>query len=230
MHSHLFTTLTLLCLAALSLTSCSLFDRYPSECYGPESQSFKTSAEEISKMSEVIDSSPVTSAIQIFSIEMEKKHKVHLEHAKTFYDDGISKIQLEFSSQNIIDLCEARKLIVDMTETFLAKINRNPLISMDLKNYPFSANSLELYITFESYFGKYIDPNYIHWICMEDNLVDYYLFDLIDPLTNKWKSRHESYPTSREIAVFQQEAEKQYEESNRPKINVFGEQRYYPSK
>lgn len=178
---------------------------------------------------EIINSSQATAIIQDFAVEMDHKHSLKLQKAKTYYDGGIHAIQMEFISQDLMEMCEARKLIVDMTEGLLAALNQDPLLAKDIANYPFRPNNLELYITFQSYFGKYVDPYYIHWICMEDGEVDYYLFDLKDNLKNKWHARHETYATSREIVVYEREAERKYQEVHHPKINVFGKQRYFPN-
>jgi hypothetical protein len=206
------------------MTSCCIWDYCRPAC---PADNFKGEAIALTPF-EIINSSQATSIIQDFSVEMEKKHKLHMQQAKTYYDGGIHAMQLEFISQNIIGMCEARKLIVEMVENLLGKLNQDPILAKDIANYPFRPSNLEIYITFESYFGKYVDPFYVRWICMEDGTVDYYEFDLDDNTKNKWHARHEAYATSREIVVYQLEAERKYEEVNNPKVNVFGNQRYFP--
>lgn len=221
-----------------SLLGLSLFAALLTGCSAWESMTgfFNPSFEEVDdslyddydNSFEVINTAQSTAVVQDLAAEVKHMHHLHLQHAKTYYDGGIHAIQLQFISQDLIEMCEARKLIVDLTESFLAKLNQNPILATDFANYPFRPENLEIYITFESYFGKYLDPHFIYWICMEDGQIDYYIFDILDRSKNKWRVRHESYSTSREIVVYQREAERKYDELHYPKINVFGNLRYFP--
>jgi hypothetical protein len=175
----------------------------------------------------LVDSSAMTSAIQDVSVEFKYDRGIHLEHANTYYDNGIKTIQLQFISQDLIEMCEARELIVDLTEALLARINQDGILGQELAIFPFSPYNLEIYITFESYFGKFVDPMYIAWIGMEDAEIYYYTFDPLDNSKNCWHSRHETYSTSREIVVYQREAEKKYDDKH-PPFDVFGSMRYIP--
>jgi len=175
-----------------------------------------------------INSAEITAVIQDIEVEYNKDRHLQLQQAKTFYADGITAIQLEFISQDIIEMKEARGLIVDLTESLLARLNQNPVLGVQFASYPFTSESLEIYIEFESYFGRYVDPYYIQWICMEDDIIGYYIFDLEDNMKRCWHVRKETYATSREIIVYQREAEKKYKESQKPVGAIFGAQRYLP--
>lgn len=177
----------------------------------------------------VLHKEEVTRIVQEFAEEMKEEKDLSLEHAYTCYDNSIRTVQLQFISQDLIELCEARELIVDMTERLLAKLNQDPILGPDLSNFPFRPSNLEIYITFESYFGKYVDPMYIMWICMEDNSIYFYTFDLLYSPNRCWHVKHESYPTSREIVVYQREAEQKYEETHKIKPSAFGSERYLPN-
>jgi len=63
---------------------------------------------------------------------------------------------------------------------------------------------------------------------MEDGMVNYYVFDLGDNIKKDWHYRQESYATSREIVIYQREAEKKYRDIYQQHINVFGDARYFP--
>lgn len=217
-----------LCLISLFLTGCGPWQSVKAFISPNFNIDNTAPIEDASKAFQTINSAEATSVIQDFAVETEKKHNLQLQQAKTYYDDGIHAIQLQFITQDLIEMCEARELIVDMTENLLAKLNQNSLLATDFANYPFRPSNLEIYITFESYFGRFVDPFYIRWICMEDGLVDYYTFDLLDNTKNKWHVRHEAYSTSREIVVYQREAERKYKEIYEAKVNVFGDTRYYP--
>jgi hypothetical protein len=184
--------------------------------------------EEIPQPAAIVDSAAMTSIAQTVSTNFEHDHHLQLEHANTFYKDGISSVQLQFISQDIIEICEARELIVDLAESLLATINQDPVVGPDLANYPFQPSNLEIYITFESYYGKFCDPYHIAWICLEDARVTFYTFDLLDHLKQCWHKRVEAYPTAREIVVYQREAEHKYDEAHLENVNIFGSARYYP--
>jgi len=178
----------------------------------------------------VINSAELTAIIQNYTTELKYNKRLHLEHANTFYDDGINTIQLQFITQDIIEMCEARELIVDLAEGFLAELNQNPILGPEFVTYPLRPSNLEVYITFECWYGKFCDPHYIGWIGLEDAQVTYYEFDLGDHIKDCWHSRHESYATSREIVVYQREAEKRYNEEHLKNVNIFGPDRFFPPK
>jgi hypothetical protein len=184
--------------------------------------------EDIPPPSEIVHSEEMTSVIQDYTVALKYDKHLDLEHANTFYKEGIKTIQLQFTSQDIIEMCEARQLIVDMTEGLLAKMNQNPVLGPDLANFPFHPSNLEIYITFETYYGKFCDPYHISWISLEDAVVTYYTFDLLDHLKRCWHRRVEPYATSREIVVYEREAERVYDEIHHKNLNIFGPERYYP--
>ena len=175
-----------------------------------------------------VNSTELTSLIQDYTVGLKHDEEVNLEQAKIYLDGGIHTIHLEFITQRILDMCEARELIVSMTENLLSRLNLNPVLGPQLSSYPFSPDQVEIYITFESYYGRYVDTYYIHWVCLEDGVVTYYTWDLEDGSKNCWHSRKESYETSREIATYQELAEEEYALQHEPSTKVFGNKRYYP--
>lgn len=196
----------------LSLTSCNIYH---------------TSSKPIPQIS--IHSEEVTSVIQRFAVEAKYDHHLRLEHAETCYtDDGITTIQVQFTSQDLLEMCDARALIVDLTENILAKLNQNSTLGQEFADFPFRPSNLEIYIIFDSYFGRYINPLYITWICMEDGQIAYYTFELLYSNNVCWHARRESYATSREIVVYQREAEREYAETHRSLSSIFGIQRFMP--
>jgi hypothetical protein len=176
-----------------------------------------------------IHSEDVTSVIQRFAVEAKYDHHLRLEHADTCYsENGITTIQVQFTSQDLLEMCEARELIVDLTENILAKLNQNSTLGQDFADFPFRPSNLEIYIIFDSYFGRYVNPLYITWICMEDGQIAYYTFELLYSENTCWHARRESYATSREIVVYQREAEREYAEKHQSPLSVFGIQRFLP--
>jgi len=169
----------------------------------------------------------MTSVVQEVAVELKYEKRLRLEDAKTYFNDGIHTVQINFSSQDLVDMCEARELIVDVVEKLLAKLNQDIILGPEFSNYPFRADNLEIYINFESYYGRFVDPYYITWIGLEDGDVLYETFSLKDNNRNCWAARRESYCTSREIVVYQRQAEKKYRDNNREKRDIFGGRRFY---
>jgi hypothetical protein len=181
------------------------------------------------KESPAIHSEEATRIVQEFSVDMEHKKNLHLERAKTCFDEeGIKTVQLDFISQDLIELCEARKLIVDLTENLLERLNQDIILGPEFASFPLRPENLELYITYESYFGQYVDPIYIYWICLEDGVVNFYTWELEYDPNQCWHCKKEAYATSREIVVYQREAEQKYQEEHAPPPSIFGSERYYP--
>lgn len=178
---------------------------------------------------EDIHSEEVTAIVQDIAVEFKHSDHLRLEFATTYFDMGIRTIQLEFTTQDIVELCDARKTIVDLTEALLARLNQNPILGSEFASYPFRSENLEIYITYETYFGRYVDPYYIHWTELEDDVVTFYTFSVDDLTKFCWHKRTEPYATVREIVLYQREAERKYEELHGPNTAVFGNQRYFPN-
>ena len=171
----------------------------------------------------------VTSIVQEYAVELKNLKRVHLEHAYTYYnDEGIHTVQLQFISQDIIDLCQARKLIIDIAEGTLGQLNSNPCLIPEFTNQAFYPYNLEIYINFESDFIKYIDPFYIKWIVMEDSKILYYTADVDDNDKMGWHYKKEAYDTSKNIVLYHRLAEDKYKAAHEPSRSVFGDKRYYP--
>jgi len=175
----------------------------------------------------VIHCEELTSVIQELAVEQKYNNGLFLEDSKTYFNDSIHTIQIQFSSQDLKDMCAARQLIVQLVESLLAKLNQNILLGPEFADFPFKAENLEIYITFESDYGIYVDPFYTSWVGLEDGQVTYHTFTLKENTKNCWSTRHESYATSREIVVYEKQAERKYRENNRSKRDIFGGRRFF---
>jgi hypothetical protein len=171
----------------------------------------------------------ITAIVQDYSVELRYLKRLHLEHAHTYYnEEGIHTIQLRYISQDILDLCQGRKLIIDVSEGLLDQLNSNSLLVPEFTNHAFYPFNLEIYIDFESYFNRYIDPFNLKWICMEDSKITYYTADVDDNDKKAWHSKRESYNTSRDIVLYQRLAEDKFKAMKEPDRAVFGNKRFYP--
>ena len=177
----------------------------------------------------VVHTEEITNIIQDYQLELETRYRLHLLDANVYYDPYIDTIALKFVSEDIIEMSDARKLIVDVVEGLLAKLNQNIIVGPQFKEYPFSSGDLEIYITFDSFYGRFVDPYYMMWICLEDDIVHYYLFDTKNQDKNTWHYRREAYYKSREIVVYQRDAEQQKDEALQlRRQSAFGPDRYIP--
>lgn len=175
----------------------------------------------------VVPCEEVTAVVQDFAVELKYEKRLTLENAQTYFNGGIHTIQISFRTQRLVDMCDGRELIVDIVEGLLAKLNQDIILGPAFSDFPFTANNLEVYIDFESFYGEYVDPYYLWWIGLEDGDVLYETFSLKDNNKNCWSSRREAYSKSREIVVYQRQAEEKYRENHPTKRDIFGGRRFY---
>lgn len=168
----------------------------------------------------------------IWGYASELRYDKHLRLEKSWVCtsdiDGKSTIHIEFSSQDILELCEARQLFVDVIEGFLDRIN-NKGIMASFEPSPFTANNLEIYIDFQSFYGEYVDPFYIGWVTLQDGIVYYYAFTLKDHKLDTWNFTYETYAQSKSFALYQRAAEEEYRLSHpTKKPTKLEHERYHP--
>lgn len=160
----------------------------------------------------VVDSDEMTWIVQ--KVAAKWKHqdyrRIRLEHSHASYSDTFTQVHLEFSSQEILEVDQARNLLVDMTEDLLREINTNAIIADELSPYPFSADQLHIEINFETYIGEYVDPYYIGCVELKNGFAYYYAFDEKDQDWYNWHARVESYSKTREVSMLSRAAEKQF--------------------
>lgn len=175
----------------------------------------------------MINCEELTAVIQEYAVELKYQKHLKLEDSRAYFNDGIHTVQLQFTSQDLKEMDEARRLLVDVVEGLLAKLNEDIFLGPDFASFPFNADHLEIYITFESYFGFYVDPFYISWVCLEDGKAAYYTFDLHNTEKNCWHVRKEAYTKSREIVLYERQGEQLYKQRHQPNKNIFGGQRFF---
>jgi hypothetical protein len=157
-----------------------------------------------------IDSEELSKIVINFSTKMKIDKHLELEDSWAAYDDYISKICLQYSSQRLLTVYDARLLIVELVEEFLYRLNNNSVISFELDHFPFSADDLDVKINFESYYGRYIDEQYVGLAWLQAGCVHFYAFDRKDMSLNgiDWDHhRFEPYTKSRELALLKREAD-----------------------
>lgn len=161
----------------------------------------------------VIDSEEMTWIVEktMAKYKHAKGKRLRLEHSVVCYDTDITGLRLEISSQEIIGMCEARDLLVDLVEDFLREINSDPIVSDQLAAYPFSPNNLQIEINFESFFGLYVDPFYVGCIELRNGMARYSAFDMKDDRWHSWHSKVEPYVKAREISMIGRAADEDFD-------------------
>lgn len=188
-----------LLLILFSLTGCCCFEHEmtPEEGRGAHRQLIERPSDDL------------TWTVEQVAAELKYDRRLHLENA--MFCNGVDGpiLHLEFITQSILELCDARQMLVDVVERFLYRLNSNYL-DPSFKPEPFTANNLEIYINFESYYVLYVDRFYIGWVVLEDGEAFYYASTLKNNKLAFWHAHVEPYFKSKSIAMAQIEAEKHY--------------------
>lgn len=154
-----------------------------------------------------IDSEEFSYLVINYSAKMQAEKRLRLEDSWICYDKEVKKFYLRYSSQAILEFCEARLLMVELVEGFLERLNHHALLRYQLEHYPFTADDLDVKIDFESFHGLYVDPLYIGLAWLKDGCVKYFAFERKDPYADWDHHRIEPYAKSREFALIKKEAD-----------------------
>lgn len=169
-----------------------------------------------------IDSEELSKTVINFSVKMKIEKHLELEDSWATYNDNIMKICLQYSSQRLLTVYDARLIMVELVEDFLYRLNNDSIIGFELDHFPFTADDLDVKITFESYYGRYADELYVGLAWLNAGCVHFYAFDRKDLSLNgiDWDHhRFEPYSKSRQLALLKKEADLPYIEKleNPPK-------------
>jgi hypothetical protein len=130
--------------------------------------------------------------------DLDRKHPVVLDDSRIFYDENkVNKIWLRFVTQDICELWDARKLMVNIVETYLNRLNDDEALAWFAPNGRFTDMNIDVSLVFESFFGKYVDPLYVNTAILQDGDVYYYAYDVYTPNTDVWHQRFEPYRKAR---------------------------------
>lgn len=176
-----------------------------------------------------LDTEEMTWIVQQIAVKFRHEHFLRHEHSRVLFDsEGFTRLGFQFSTQNIMEVGEARGLLVDFVEFALGEINRDPLLCGQLAQYPFTADQLDVIISCESFLPEYIDPYYVGYIKLKHGYTYIYAADEKDVSLYSWHSRVEPYEKSREFIMLERAAERKYEkETTKPKARI--PDQYFPS-
>lgn len=174
----------------------------------------------------MVDGEAITALTIEYANDLQHLRRLHFDDAVVFYTphgQAVDRVRLKFSSQDVMELREARELLVDVTEGLLDRLNDSVFVGYE----PLNANNIEIYITFESYLGYYVDKLYIHRIVLEEGMSYFYAFDVTNEFNiwerdvECWHHRVEPYFKTLQFVTYQRLANKNYELQHPKKKPLF---------
>lgn len=144
-------------------------------------------------MTQTVDPLPFSEVIIPYAVELKYAKRLRFEDSAVYYDDFVERFRVIFSSQEILELCEARDLMVTVVEELLSRLNSKPSVTVSFDHFPITYEDLEIYFSFESFDIEYNDGSYIAWMSLHDGLVRYWSGLLKNPRIDYWDARIEPY-------------------------------------
>jgi hypothetical protein len=155
---------------------------------------------------------PIADVVLRYATVLKHEKELNLEDSKIIYDDTLRRIRLDFISQHIGELCDARFLLVEIVEELLKRLNAShEARDLTLKRH-FDYFDLEIYIHYQSFFIEYIDPLYIGWVTLVDGVSTFYAGDIFRFTLDVSHGRSEEYYKSRLFATIMKDSDKHYRE------------------
>ncbi len=174
---------------------------------------FPTSTQETPRIPRV-SIEPVSEVVLRYATELKHEKELELTDSRIIYDDTLRRIRLDFVSQKIMELCEARMTLVDIVENLLERLNSNGNATEQTLKRHFDYYDLEIYIHYESYFISFIDPMYISWITLCNGISSFYSGEVFLERLDSWRARSEEYYKSRLFVSVMRDSEKEYEKTH----------------
>lgn len=168
----------------------------------------------------------ITDSTFEFCLELEKERFLRLEQSYAFYEDGITGFQFFFSTQDISEVKEARRLLVEIVEGLLDRVNNAEELASQFQNGPMTAMDLEIFIDFQSFFSLYVDPMMVGAVSLKNGIVRYLASDGKDPDKDRWHRRIERYGIAKRIIEIERGFEETFEQPPPPAYRF--KDRYIP--
>jgi len=163
---------------------------------------------------EEVEGPLITEVLYEYAAELRIDKNLHLEDSCVREEDGRHYIRLDFSSQDILDLPDARYLLVDLVEGFLNKLNDDGDVIEENDGRSFNSKDLEIYIEFESFFTAYVDLDYVAFVSLRAGLSHFYAGDSREANPTCWHKHGETYLQSLHITNASRRGERLYQEKN----------------
>lgn len=121
---------------------------------------------------------------------------------------SVDRVYMYFTTQLILDIAEARRLIVEIAEGMLGELNADDTYTRCFhQGADFNASNLTIWIDFETYFGKYIDPLRIGTIMLEGGVTHFWAWNGKKFYGDCWEYRNEPYYKSLQYVLIERQTE-----------------------
>ncbi len=213
----------LLLLLSMALVGCcgfrSTFCQYPYKAY------FKKPTEE---QADLINRAALVDIIYGWGAQLRYDRGILLCSSCAVFDTKIKKIRMEFNSQDLLELIEARKLLVYIVEGLLRRVNNYIGIEGVMSIRPFSFEQIEIVINFESFHGLFVDNQYNGRTTLLAGIASYADFSAYNSQVPIFGCKKEPYLLSKQLVEIEERVKTPYiREAHRPELNHIKE-RYAP--
>src|ERR1700722_6640758 len=96
-----------------------------------------------------------------YNKELRKQKHLYLMGSGGAMMDDIQKVNAHYVSFERLNIEEARKLYIEVTEGYLCRYNQNEQIRPYLHNYPFTIDNLEVMIGFENEQHRHMGQGFV---------------------------------------------------------------------
>ncbi|MFA6916291.1 MAG: hypothetical protein WC222_07825 [Parachlamydiales bacterium] len=122
-----------------------------------------------------------------------------LKSSCSVFDKKIKTIRMEFVSQDIFELQEARKFLVYAVEGLLERVNNYATLAGSLNTRPFGPQNLEIIIVYESFHGYFVDPTYNGRTALINGEVVFNDFNVYNSDVDEFGCKHEPYFLTKQL-------------------------------
>lgn len=136
--------------------------------------------------------------ISKYNRELKRQKKLLLVGEGGSYMGDIQDIGFSYITYEKMDLDQARRLYIEVTEGYLSRFNENEEVRPYMHTYPFTIDNLQVMLAFENEKREYREEGEIALMCV---LRGFLCFEGYDHEKKKfYRIHHEPYSTAREIA------------------------------
>jgi hypothetical protein len=138
----------------------------------------------------------------------------------------VDHISLVYEAYNIVDIDEAQQLLVYTVETLLEELNNDfRFPNPELKDEILTANDLSVTILFDSFFGRFVDHQYVAKLRMDKGEVVYHAYNCYYKKKNEstcCEKRNETYTQSLDSVLIARDlGELKIDALRTPSLKVF---------
>lgn len=156
------------------------------------------------KITDKFDYDAVIDIVFGWGAQVRSQTGIRLTNSCVVYDGKIKTIRMEFVTQKIHELQDARRTIVYIVEGLLNRVNNYFGIAGDLSNRPFGPENLQIIVTYESFEGVFIDPEFNGRITLINGEVIFSTAAIYDSQLDRFGCKHEPYHLVKELVLVEE--------------------------